>query len=176
MRELRNAVVALLVLTAVLGAAYPLAMTGVSQVAFGQKADGDPDLIGISYAKQPDLFQTRPSVTENNPRATFFNNQGPNQQALADQLKGFVRTYLRREGRYTPGLTAAKIPVDAVTTSASGVDPDISRANARIQANRVAARTGLATARVLRLIADNGRHGDAVDVVALNRAVKEASR
>ncbi len=78
------------------------------------------------------------------PDATFFNNQGPNQKDLADQLKGYVDAYLKRERPYTPGLTAAKIPADAVTTSASGIDPRISLANARIQANRVARERGLA--------------------------------
>ena len=64
------------------------------------------------------------------PAATFFNNQGPNQHELADQLKANVDAYLQREGPYTPGLTAADIPSDAVTTSASGVDPHISEDNA----------------------------------------------
>ena len=75
--------------------------------------------------------------------ATFFNNQGPNQQALADQLSGFVAEYLEREGPFNPGLQAGDIPPDAVTTSASGVDPHISEVNADIQANRVAEERGI---------------------------------
>ena len=145
MRELRAAVVALVVMSLVLGLAYPLAMT-----AFGGKAD--PSLIGRDFSRDPGAFQSRPSATEYSPTATFFNNQGPNQKELATMLKANVRAYLKRERSATPGLRAATIPVDAVTTSASGVDPDISVANARIQANRVASRRGISRARVLTLI------------------------
>jgi K+-transporting ATPase ATPase C chain len=155
MRELRLAVVAVVALTVVLGVAYPLAMTGVAQVAFPATADGSSELIGKDYSKDSGLFQSRPSVTGYAPDATFFNNQGPNQRDLADQLKGYVAEYLKRERPFTPGLTAAQIPSDAVTTSASGVDPRISLANARIQANRVARERGLPRARVLALIDDH---------------------
>jgi K+-transporting ATPase ATPase C chain len=169
-RELRSALAALLAATAVLGVAYPLLMTGAAGIV-----PDSPPPVGQDFSKQPNRFQGRPSVT-GYAAATFFNNQGPNQRALADQLRGFVRLYLHREGPYTPGLSAARIPADAVTTSASGIDPDISRANARIQANRVAARTGLSRARVLALVDAHRRHGDAVDVVALNAALTEATR
>ena len=98
---------------------------------------------------------------------------------LADQLKGYVRTYLRREGPYTPGLTAAKIPADAATTSASGVDPDISEANALIQANRVAKQRSLPLSRVIGLVDDAttqplfGLGGPkSVNVVKLNDALE----
>ena len=106
-------------------------------------------LIGQDFSKDQGYFQSRPSVTDYNPSGTYFNNQGPNQQDLADQLKGYVDDYLKRERPYTPNLTAAQIPADAVTTSASGVDPQISEANARIQANRVARERGLPLRRVL---------------------------
>lgn len=162
MRELRTAAIAAVVLTVILGLAYPLAMTGVAQVVFPNKADGSvieqhgkpvgSRLIGQDFSKDDSLFQSRPSVTDYNPSGTFFNNQGPNQRDLADQLKGYVDAYLKRERPFTPGLTAAKIPPDAVTTSASGVDPAISEANARIQANRVAEKRGLPLARVLDLV------------------------
>jgi potassium-transporting ATPase KdpC subunit len=151
MRELRIAVVAAVALTLVFGLAYPLAMTGAAQVLFPGKADGSPELIGRDFSDDPSLFQSRPSVTGYSPDATFFNNQGPNQQELADQLKGYVDDYLERERPFTPGLGAADIPPDAVTTSASGVDPHISEDNARIQANRVAAERELPLERVLAL-------------------------
>ncbi len=138
MRELKTAAIAVVTFTLVLGLAYPLVMTGISQVVFPGRADGEERLIGREYGR--DLFQPRPSATGYAADATFFNNQGPNQQDLADQLKGYVDAYLEREGRYTPGLTAADVPADAATTSASGIDPHISEENARIQANRVAAR------------------------------------
>jgi potassium-transporting ATPase KdpC subunit len=179
MRELRIAVIAAVVLTLVFGLAYPLAMTGAAQVLFPNKADGDPTLIGRDYSKDDSLFQSRPSVTGYAADATFFNNQGPNQQALADQLKGFLRDYLKRERPFTPGLAAADVPADAVTTSASGVDPQISAENARIQANRVAEKRGLPLDRVLALVDDAtsrpllGLGGPkSVNVVKLNDALE----
>jgi K+-transporting ATPase ATPase C chain len=165
MRELRTAAIAALVLTVVLGLAYPLAMTGVAQVAFPDEADGSvverdgepvgSRLIGQSFAKHPEYFQSRPSVTGYNPAGSFFNNLGPNQQDLADQLRRYVDAYLKRERPYTRGLTADRIPPDAVTNSASGVDPQISEANARIQANRVASERGLPLERVLQIMNDH---------------------
>jgi K+-transporting ATPase ATPase C chain len=179
-RELRIAAVAAIALTVVLGLAYPLAMTGVAQVTFPNAAEGKTELIGRDYSKDASLFQSRPSVTGYAPYGTFFNNQGPNQKALADQLQGYVDAYLERERPFTPGLTAARIPADAVTTSASGVDPLISEANARIQANRVARERGLALERVLALIDEHieqpllGAAGPrSVNVVELNRALQE---
>jgi K+-transporting ATPase ATPase C chain len=178
-RELRIAIVAAVVLTVVFGLAYPLAMTGAAQVLWPNKADGDPTLIAKDYSKDKSLFQSRPSVTGYAADATFFNNQGPNQKALADQLKGYVKAYLRRERPYTPGLTAADVPPDAVTTSASGVDPQISYENARIQANRVAKLRGLPLSRVLGLVDDVtsrpllGLGGPkSVNVVKLNTALE----
>jgi K+-transporting ATPase ATPase C chain len=178
------------VLTVVLGLAYPLAMTGAAQVLFPNKADGSvierdgkavgSRLIGHDFSDDPSLFQSRPSVTEYSPNASFFNNQGPNQQALADQLKGYVDDYLERERPYTPGLEAADIPADAVTTSASGVDPAISDDNARIQANRVAEERDLPLERVLELIDDYasrplfGLGGPkSINVLELNLALEE---
>jgi potassium-transporting ATPase KdpC subunit len=194
MRELKTSAIAVVALTLVLGLAYPLLMTGVSQVAFPGRADGSmierdgnvvgSKLIGQDFSKDPSYFQSRPSPTEYAPAATFFNNQGPNQKELADQLKGYVDAYLKRERPYTPGLTAADIPSDAATTSASGVDPHISEDNARIQANRVADERGLDRARVLELIDDNasrplfGLAGDkSINVLELNLDLdREGSR
>ncbi len=190
MRE--TAILALLACTLVLGLAYPLAMTGASQVAFGGKADGSvieqdgkpvgSRLIGQDFSKDPSLFQSRPSATEYSADATFFNNQGPNQRELAVQLRKNVRAYLKRERPFAPGLTAARIPSDAVTTSASGVDPDISEANARIQANRVSRERGLDRARVLALVADHsdgallGLGARSVNVLELNLALQQETR
>ena len=182
MRELKTAVIAAIGLTLVFGLAYPLFMTGVAQVVFPTKADGDPTLIAKDYSNDPSLFQSRPSVTGYAADATFFNNQGPNQQALADQLKGYMDDYLKREREFTPGLTAAEVPPDAVTTSASGIDPDISYDNARIQANRVAAERHMPLDRVLALVDDAtsrpllGLGGPkSVNVVKLNDALEAQS-
>ena len=87
----------------------------------------------------PVWFQSRPSQSGYSANVTFFSNLGPNQKDLADQVKANLEVYLALEGPYSPGLTADGVPVDAVTDSASGVDPHISAANARIQANRIAA-------------------------------------
>jgi potassium-transporting ATPase KdpC subunit len=171
MREIKTAAIAVVILTVALGLAYPLAMTGVAQVAYPGKADGEARLIARPYGK--DLFQPRPSATDYAADATAFNNQGPNQRELADQLKGYVAAYIKRERPFTPGLTAAKVPADAATTSASGIDPDISVDNARIQANRVAERRGLDRARVLDLIDAHSRRG-IVNVNDLNAAVEAA--
>jgi K+-transporting ATPase ATPase C chain len=209
MRDLKPAVILAITCTLLLGLAYPLAMTGVGQVAFGEKADGSivtragkpvgSRLIGQDFSRdsgrkdadgkpilEPDLryFQSRPSVTGYSPNATFFNNLGPNQQDLADMLKANLKAYLDRERPDNPGLRAADVPSDAVTTSASGVDPHISEANARIQANRVARERGLARGRVLQLIDQNTSHpllglgGEgSVNVLELNLALdKEAGR
>jgi K+-transporting ATPase ATPase C chain len=175
---MRHLTLALLI-TLILGLAYPLAMTAAAQVLFPGKADGDPTLIARDYSDDPSLFQSRPSVTGYAPDDTFFNNQGPNQRALADQLQRYLREYLRRERPFTPGLAARDVPPDAVTTSASGVDPDISYENARIQANRVAAERHLPLDRVLGLIDDAtsrpllGLGGPrSVNVVQLNEALR----
>lgn len=169
---------AALIITLVFGLAYPLVMTGAAQVLFPEKADGDPTLVAQDYSKDASLFQARPSVTGYAADATFFNNQGPNQQALADQLNGYMDEYLKRERPFTPGLTAREVPPDAVTTSASGVDPDISYDNARIQANRVAAERGMGLQQVLDLVDDAtsrplfGLAGPrSVNVIRLNEAL-----
>ena len=115
---------------------------------FPNKADGSQierdgkvvgsRLIGQDFSRRPRYFQSRPSVTGYDPAGTYFNNLGPNQQELRDLFEENLAAYLERERPYSPGLTAGDVPVDAVTTSASGVDPHISEANARIQARRVA--------------------------------------
>ena len=91
--------------------------------------DGEPVL-----EADPAWFQSRPSQSGYSANVTFFANLGPNQQDLADQVKANLDAYLALERPYTAGLTAEGVPVDAVTASASGVDPHISAATARIQA------------------------------------------
>ena len=109
--------------------------------------DGNPVL-----EADPVWFQSRPSQTGYSANVTFFSNLGPNQKDLADQVKANLEVYLALEGPYSPGLTAAGVPVDAITDSASGVDPHISAANARIQANRIAAVRRAPLDRVLALV------------------------
>jgi len=184
-KDLISSLVAVIALTAIFGLAYPLVITGVSQVAFPGRADGSQvkvdgrvvgsKLIGQSFTirhaipedqrgkfgkkqiKEPDpkYFQPRPSVTTYSGDVTFFNNLGPNNKALMQQFKGYIKTYLSLNGPYDSGLSREDIPVDAITSSASGVDPQISQANARIQAHRIAAVRHIPLDRVNQLIDDN---------------------
>jgi K+-transporting ATPase ATPase C chain len=151
-RILITSVVAVLASTVLLGIVYPLVITGISQVAFSRNADGNPDLIAKGTKGDPRLFEPRPSQTDYNATGTFFSNRGPNQSSARYFYRDRLAAYLKLNGPYNPGLTDAKVPADAVTTSGSGVDPHISVANARIQARRVAATRGLPLARVQQLV------------------------
>jgi len=211
-KDILTSIIAMAVLTLGLGIAYPLLITGVSQVAFPGNANGQQvhiggklvasKIIGQSFADpvinprtgkvkldsdgnpvttpDPRYFQTRPSATvpSDNAAATTFSNLGPNDVATKDAIQANIKSYLALEKPYDPGLTIATIPVDAVNTSASGIDPDISVANAEIQAHRVAAVRHLSLARVHQLISTYtagrglGFSGEpAVNVVELNLAL-----
>jgi K+-transporting ATPase ATPase C chain len=136
-------------------------------------------------APDPHYFQTRPSGTApaDNAAATAFANYGPNSTVTEQAIAGNIQTYVQLNGHYYPGgLTAAKIPVDAADTSASGIDPDISTANADIQAYRIAAVRHLPISTVRRLISTytagrglgfSGEPG--VDVLELNLALNRLS-
>lgn len=102
----------------------------------------------------PRYFQTRPSgtVPADNAAATTFANLGPNSRLTAQTIAANLRSYLTLNRPYDPSLTRWQVPVDAVDTSASGVDPDISPANAAIQAHRVAAVRHLPLATVMELV------------------------
>jgi K+-transporting ATPase ATPase C chain len=94
----------------------------------------------------PKYFQSRPSATEGgayNAAASTFSNRGPNDKATEEADSENIKEYLELNKPYDPGLTTAKIPVDAVNTSGSNLDPEISPANARIQAHRIAAKRQL---------------------------------
>ena len=120
------------------GACSPNKADG-SQIKRGRQGRRlEADRRRTSTATTARYFQSRPSATGYNPAGTFFNNLGPEQKDLRDLFRTNLAAYLKRERPYDPGLTARDVPVDAVTTSASGVDPHISQANARIQAHRVA--------------------------------------
>ncbi len=185
-RDIVTSVIAMIVLTVLLGLVFPLVITGVSQLAFPGNANGQKiyvggklvgsKIIGQSFQKpvldkhgkpkeeeeeivtEPDpfYFQSRPSATEGgayNAAASTFSNRGPNDKVTAEEDTANIKAYLELEKPYDPRLTAAQIPVDAVNTSGSNLDPEISPANARIQANRVAVRRRLSLDAVDRLIA-----------------------
>jgi len=128
----------------------------------------------------PRYFQSRPSATvpPYNAAATAFSNLGPNNTATEQEIAGNIQAYIALEKPYVPDLTAAKVPVDAATSSASGIDPDISVANADIQAHRIASVRHLSLTQVQKLISQythgrglgfSGEPG--VNVLALNLAL-----
>jgi K+-transporting ATPase ATPase C chain len=113
-------------------------------------------LVAQGFTKPP-YFHERPSGTSPayNGGGTTFANLGPTNPALAKAVKDQAAAILKLEGPYNPGLTIHQIPVDAVTTSGSGVDPDISPAYAQLQSRRVAAVRHLPLSTVQRLIHRN---------------------
>ncbi len=132
----------------------------------------------------PRYFQTRPSATVpvDNAAGTAFSNLGPNNKATLQAIQTNIQAYLSLEKPYNPGLTAARVPVDAADSSASGIDPAISAANADIQAHRVAAMRHLPLSRVEALISKftsdrglgfSGEPG--VNVLELNLALNRIS-
>lgn len=163
-RDVITSAIAIVVLTVLLGIVFPLVVTGISQVAFPGNANGQriyvhgrlvgSKIIGQNFAGNRRYFQSRPSATvpPNNAAATTFSNLGPNSVATKQAISADIAAYLKLNRPYHPGLTVAKVPVDAADTSASGVDPQISVANADIQARRVAAVRSLSLARVDALI------------------------
>lgn len=159
-RLVRPAVSLLLVMTVLLGVVYPVAITGIARLAFPRQAEGslirkDGHLIGSTLIGQsfsdPRYFWGRPSATAPQPYnglASSGSNLGPLNPALIDAVKANIK--LLRDA--DPGNTLP-IPVDLVTASASGLDPEISPAAASYQAGRVARARGIAVADVQGLIA-----------------------
>ncbi|MEV4559564.1 potassium-transporting ATPase subunit KdpC [Kitasatospora sp. NPDC049285] len=186
----------LLVMTVILGLGYPLLVTGISQVAFADKANGSivksdgkaigSSLLGQSYdlpkanpedPSQPDpkWFQPRPSAGGYNPASSGASNLGPNSDDLlkaVDDRRAAVAAF--------DGVDPASVPADALTASGSGLDPHISVAYAKEQVNRVAKERGLTADQLDKLVDTytEGRSlgflGEAgVNVVLLNTAVSE---
>ncbi|HTU84211.1 MAG TPA: potassium-transporting ATPase subunit C [Solirubrobacteraceae bacterium] len=119
--------------------------------------NGKPEMDNGVPVTNPDprYFQTRPSATAppDNAAATTFSNLGPNSVATEQEISSNIQAYISLNGKYYPGgLTAAKVPVDAANTSASGIDPDISVRNADIQAHRIATVRHLPLSTVMRLV------------------------
>jgi K+-transporting ATPase ATPase C chain len=198
LREIRPAIVLLLVLTAITGLAYPLAMTGIAGAIFPAKAQGsliekDGKVVGSALIgqefKDDQYFHGRPSATlapdpndstktvpaPYNAANSGGSNLGPTSKALADRLKEDVDK-LKAEN------PNAAVPVDLVTTSASGLDPDISPEAAEFQVPRIAKARNMPEDLVKQLVADNtqgrllGLLGEPrVNVLALNLALDRAA-
>jgi potassium-transporting ATPase KdpC subunit len=163
-QHLRSAVLMVVVLTVMLGIIYPLLMTGISQVVFPSQANGSlvrdssGTVIGSAILAQnftqPQYFHPRPSAAGSDgydATNSGGSNLGPTNQKLIDAVKDRTDAY-----RDENSLAAdAPVPVDAVTASASGLDPDISPANALIQASRVAKARGLSEDQVHTLVNQN---------------------
>jgi potassium-transporting ATPase KdpC subunit len=185
--EIRPAIVSTLVFGVVCCGFYPLAVTGISKLAFVKQADGSlildkkgnvigSELLGQNFTGE-NYFHPRPSAAGANgydASSSSGSNLGPTSQKLADQIKERIFAY-----RTTNGLAEdAAIPADAVTASASGLDPHISPANAALQINRVAKARGLAAEKVKGLIGANTDRAsfgflgdDGVNVLKLNLAL-----
>ncbi len=193
LKEIRPAIVMVIAFTVVTGIAYPLAMTGVAQVIFPKQANGSlierggkvigSELIGQNFA-DPKYFHGRPSATTDtdpndstktvsapyNASNSMGSNLGPTSKALVDRVKADAEKLKAENGK--------PIPVDLVTASASGLDPDITPAAAQFQIPRVAKARNIAEATVANLVerATNGRQlgvfGEPrVNVLELNLAL-----
>jgi potassium-transporting ATPase KdpC subunit len=180
-RQLLPAIVLLLAFTVLTGVVYPLAVTGVAQLAFPSRADGslierDGRVVGSHLIGQQfegaRYFHPRPSAAGDgyDAMSSSASNLGPTNEELLKAVQERRSAYQRANG--------APAPVDAVTASGSGLDPHISPANARAQAERVARERRVALAEVLRLVDEHtdgrslGFLGDpAVNVLDLNLAL-----
>jgi K+-transporting ATPase ATPase C chain len=178
-------------LTALCGIVYPLAVSGASSVLFAHQASGslvkvDGKIVGSSLLGQnfsePKYFWPRPSAAGNDgydALASGGSNLGPSNPKLLDAVEQRIADYRRANG-----LAAGQpVPVDAVTASASGLDPDISVTNARLQAGRVADARGLDPTTVRLLVENHTDHRpwgvlgeDTVNVLDLNVALDHLGR
>jgi K+-transporting ATPase ATPase C chain len=191
-RTLLSSAIAVVLITVVFGLVYPLVMTGLSQMVFPGEANGSKlsldgrvvgsRLIGQDF-KGRGYFHSRPSQTGYSGDVTFFSNLGPNSVDAREAVREHLAAYVALEKPYDRSLTRVMVPVDAVTESASGVDPEISRANASIQAHRIAAVRDLPLSTVEELVSSH-THGrflgvlgePGVNVLELNIALDSGVR
>jgi K+-transporting ATPase ATPase C chain len=157
-KQLRPAIMMTLVLCIITGFIYPGVVTGLAQLLFSRQANGSlvtvngrvvgSELIGQPFTR-PEYFHPRPSAAGNGYDATASSgtNKGPTDRKLADTLVG-----PRTDSLVTAGVPKGSVPTDAVTASASGLDPHISPANAYLQVARVARARGVDSAAVRRLV------------------------
>jgi K+-transporting ATPase ATPase C chain len=186
-KDLRTAVIAFVAFSILLGLAYPAAITGLAQLAFERQADGsvierDGEAIGSSLVGQaftgPQYFHPRPAAGTDgyDAAASSGSNLGPTSQVLVDRVSADIER-VRKENALDADVD---IPVDAVTTSASGLDPHISPANAQLQVARVARERGVPEDDVRQLV-DRFTDGSTlrvlgeprVNVLRLNLALDE---
>ena len=188
MRDLAIAIKMTIVLTLITGIAYPIAMVGVGRALFPRQAAGSPirrdgDVVGSVLIGQnfssPRYFHGRPSAAGDkgyDATASGGSNLGPTNRSLIDTVRKRLRETVESEA-----VSAQKVPVDLVTASGSGLDPDLSPAAAELQVPRVARARHLSEDRVRELVARNtsarflGIFGEPrVNVLMLNLALDKA--
>jgi K+-transporting ATPase ATPase C chain len=186
--QLWAAIKIFLAMTLFVGVGYPLVVTGVAQLAFHDKADGSlirehGEVVGSSLLGQQfegdQWFQPRPSAADYDGLASGGTNLGPTNPELIRTVKQRVAQYREQNGL----ADDERVPVDAVTASGSGLDPHISKLNAKFQARRVAEARGISMTKLKELIDDNtddaslGFLGEpGVNVLELNLALRNAAR
>jgi len=185
LKELKPAILITFVLTIITGILYPLAVTGAAQAMFHNKANGSlierngkvigSEIIGQNFSK-PEYFHPRPSQNSYDAANSGGSNLGPTNPALADRLKKDGEAF-RKDN---PGFSGP-LPADAITASASGLDPEISPANAFAQVARVAAARSASPDSLRSLVENNTQRRDLgvlgeprVNVLKLNLALDEA--
>ena len=190
LRQLQNAAMMLLLMTVLTGLLYPLAVTGIALVAFPHQAGGSliregDEIVGSSLIGQsfddPKYFWGRLSATgpfPYNGAVSSGSNHGPLNPALQEAIKGRVQAL-----RDADPLLKGPIPVDLITASGSGLDPEISPASAEIQVRRVAKARGVSEEKIKQLVArlTMGRQfgilGEPrVNVLELNRELDKSSK
>jgi K+-transporting ATPase ATPase C chain len=156
LRDIQRGVVAIVVLTVVVCGAYPLVVWAIAQTAFHSQAQGslitrNGRVVGSHMLAQgftsARYFHPRPSATDYAANASAASNLGPNSADLAKVVEERLAAVVKEDG-----VTASQVPADLLTASASGVDPDVSKAAALIQVDRVAKARGLDPARVRALV------------------------
>ena len=185
LKELRPAILITFILTIITGILYPLAVTGIAQTIFHKQANGSlierdgkvigSEIIGQNFTK-PEYFHPRPSQNTYDAANSGGSNLGPTNPALADRLKKDGEQFRKDNPDYT-----GPIPADAITASGSGLDPEISPANALAQTARVAKARGASMGAVQSLVAVNTKGRDLgilgeprVNVLKLNMALDQA--
>ncbi len=190
MRTFISALVVTAVLTVLTGIVYPLAIWGIAQTIFPAQAGGSlvvagnkvvgSRLIGQNFSSAR-YFQSRPSAAGDkgyDAAGSSGSNLGPTNKALIDAVKTRLKNFIESN----PGTNPSQVPVDMVTASGSGLDPEISPAAADLQVARVAHARGISEDQVRQLIAENTRPRSAeifgepgVNVLLLNRALDRAA-
>ncbi|MHA0857511.1 potassium-transporting ATPase subunit KdpC [Paenibacillus sp. CMAA1364] len=178
-----------LVMILLCGLIYPVVSTGIAQVAFPQQANGSmvqdgngkvvgSQLIGQTFSN-PAMFQGRVSSIENNGVGSGSNNYAPSHPELLVRIKESIVNWEVAN----PEVPISQLPVDLVTNSGSGLDPDISPASAKVQIARISHQTGMDQATLLELVESHTKGRDLgvfgeprVNVLLLNMAMEEMTK